>query len=103
MSEDASLPEEVDSPTKAVAANRSAMVCGVVAAFLLIYVLVYPLVPIALKQSGLGQRLPDWMETGFEISAAPLIAAHRHIPAYRGYVKILGSLMEVGQLAAVGA
>jgi hypothetical protein len=76
--------------------SRSAVWCGAIAAFLLIYVLVYPLVPIALKTSGLGQRLPEWVETGFKLSASPLIFAHKNIPIYRGYVKFLGNLVGEG-------
>lgn len=74
--------------------SRSAVWCGAIGAFLFVYVLVYPLVPIALKTSGLGQKLPDWMETGFKISAAPLIVAHKNVPLYRSYVEFLGAVMQ---------
>ena len=76
--------------------SRSAVWCGAIAAFLFVYVLVYPLVPIALKTSGIGQKLPDWMETGFKISAAPLIVAHKNVPLYRGYVEFLSAVMQAG-------
>ena len=76
--------------------SRSAAWCGAITAFLLVYVLVYPLVPIALKTSGVGQKLPEWMETGFEISAAPLIFAHKNVPLYRGYVEFLSAVMKSG-------
>ncbi len=76
------------------APHRSAVWCGAIGAFLLVYLLVYPLVPIALQQSGVGQSLPDWLETAFDISAAPLILAHETVPVYRGYVKFLGGVME---------
>ena len=74
--------------------DRSAVWCGAIGAFLLVYLLVYPLVPIALKQSGIDQRLPDWIETLFHISAAPLILAHETVPLYRGYVEFLGGVMQ---------
>lgn len=76
--------------------SRSAVWCGAIAAFLFVYVLVYPLVPIALKTSGLGQKLPEWIETGFKISAAPLIVAHKNVPLYRGYVEFLSAVMKSG-------
>ena len=76
--------------------SRSAAWCGAIAAFLFVYVLVYPLVPITLKTSGIGQKLPDWMETGFEISAAPLIVAHKNFPLYRSYVKFLADVIQTG-------
>ena len=74
--------------------SRSAAWCGAIAAFLFVYVLVYPLVPIALKTSGIGQQLPDWMETGFKISAAPLIVAHKKVPLYKSYVEFLSAVMQ---------
>ena len=88
-----SEPQEPRPPAKG---SRSAAWCGAFAAFFLVYVLVYPLVPIALKTSGLGQRLPEWMETGFKLSAAPLVVAHRKVPLYRGYVDFLSSVMRAG-------
>ena len=87
--------EEVEGENPS-GSSRSAVWCGAMAAFLLVYVLVYPLVPIALKTSGIGQQLPDWMETGFKISAAPLISAHKKVPLYKSYVKFLGGVMRAG-------
>lgn len=79
-----------DSP----ATSRSAIYGAAIAAFFLVYVLVYPLIPIALKTSGLGQQLPDWIKTGFEISAAPLIVAHKKVPLYRSYVEFLSAVVQ---------
>jgi len=82
------------SERPAAAPQHSAVWCGAIGAFFLIYLFVYPLVPIALKQSGLAQRLPDWIETAFQISAAPLILAHETVPLYKGYVEFLGGVMQ---------
>lgn len=72
--------------------GRSAVWCAAIGAFLLVYLFVYPLVPIALQQSGLGKRLPDWIEGSFKVSAAPLLLLHKTVPAYRSYVKLLSNL-----------
>lgn len=80
--------------TASADSSRSAAWCGAIGAFLLVYLLVYPLVPIALKQSGVGQSLPDWVETAFQISAAPLILAHKTVPVYRSYVEFLSGVMQ---------
>lgn len=74
---------------------RSAKWFAALLAFSIVYFLVYPLVPIALKQSGVGQRLPDWAETGFKISAGPLILAHKTLPAYRSYVEFLAHVVSM--------